>query len=42
MAWNPMHTARLMREAGGFPAHGNRRRSWDAGCRFDHPDPEYR
>jgi multimeric flavodoxin WrbA len=42
MAWNLMHTARLLREAGGFPAHGNQRKLWDAGCRFDHPNPDYR
>jgi len=42
MAWNLMHTARLLREAGGFTAHGNQRKLWDAGCRFDHPNPDYR
>ncbi len=42
MAWNLMHTARLLRDAGGFPAHGNQRAAWDAGCRFDFPNPEYR
>ena len=42
MAWNLMHLARLLRDAGGFPAHGNQRREWEAGCRFDHPNPDYR
>jgi multimeric flavodoxin WrbA len=42
MAWNLMHTARLLTDAGGVPAHGNQRASWDAGCRFDFPNPEYR
>ncbi len=42
MAWNQMHLARLLRDAGGFPAHGNQRSLWDAGCRFDFPNPEYR
>ena len=42
MTWNLMHMARLLREAGGFPAHGNQRKEWDAGCRFDHPNPDYR
>ena len=37
LAWNLMHLARLLKDAGGFPAHGNQRRLWDAGCRFDHP-----
>ncbi len=42
MAWNLMHMARLLADAGGFPAHGNQRASWDAGCGFDFPNPEYR
>jgi multimeric flavodoxin WrbA len=42
MAWNLMHVARILKEAGGIPAHGNQRASWDAGCRFDFPNPEYR
>jgi multimeric flavodoxin WrbA len=42
MTWNLMHMARLLRDAGGVPAHGNQRSEWDAGCRFDHPNPDYR
>jgi multimeric flavodoxin WrbA len=42
MAWNLMHMARLLTDAGGIPAHGNQRSLWDAGCRFDHPNPEHR
>ncbi len=42
MTWNLMHMARLLKEAGGVPAHGNQRGQWDAGCRFDHPNPDYR
>ena len=42
MAWNLMHLARMLKDAGGIPAHGNQRDQWDAGCRFDHPNPEYR
>ncbi len=42
MAWNLMHLARLLRDAGGIPAHGNQRVGWDAGCRFDFPNPEHR
>ncbi len=42
MTWNLLHTARLLKAAGGFPAHGNQRSAWDAGCRFDFPNPEYR
>ncbi len=42
MAWNLMHLARMLKDAGGIPAYGNQRDQWDAGCRFDHPNPEYR
>ncbi len=42
MTWNLLHMARMVRDAGGFPAHGNQRADWDAGCRFDFPNPDYR
>ena len=42
MTWNLMHLARMIKDAGGFPAHGNQRSEWEAGCRFDHPVPEFR
>jgi len=42
MSWNLMHMARLLKDAGGLPAHGNDRQAWTAGCRFDHPNPDYR
>jgi multimeric flavodoxin WrbA len=42
MTWNLMHFARMIKDAGGIPAHGNQRSVWDAGCRSDHPNPEYR
>jgi multimeric flavodoxin WrbA len=42
MTWNLMHMARMIKEAGGVPAHGNQRAAWDAGCRFDFDNPEYR
>jgi multimeric flavodoxin WrbA len=42
MTWNLLHLARMLRDAGGFPAHGNQRSEWDAGARFDYPNPEYR
>lgn len=42
MAWNLMHLARLLKDAGGVPVHGNQRAAWDAGERFDHPNPDYR
>jgi multimeric flavodoxin WrbA len=42
MTWNLLHMARMLKDAGGFPAHGNQRSGWDAGCRFDFPNPEHR
>lgn len=42
MAWNLMHLAKMFKNAGGIPAHGNQRPKWDAGERFDAPNPEYR
>ena len=42
MSWNVMHMAKLLKDAGGLPAEGNSREAWDAGERFDHPNPEYR
>ena len=42
MTWNLLHLARLLEDAGGMPAHGNQRALWDAGCRFDYPNPEHR
>ncbi len=42
MTWNLMHLARMLKDAGGIPAHGNQRSLWDSGARFDHPNPEYR
>lgn len=42
MTGNLMHMALLLESAGGIPAHGNQRSEWDAGCRFDHPNPDYR
>ena len=42
MTWNLMHLARMIKDAGGIPAHGNQRSLWDAGCRFDYENPDYR
>lgn len=42
MTWNLMHQARMLKDAGGFPAYGNQRKAWDAGERFDFENPEYR
>ena len=40
--WNLLHMARMLKDAGGIPAHGNQRSEWDAGARFDFPNPEHR
>jgi len=42
MTWNLLHLARMLKDAGGIPAYGNQRSKWDAGCRFDFENPEYR
>lgn len=42
MTWNLLHLARMIKDAGGMPAHGNQRSEWEAGCRFDFPNPDYR
>ena len=40
MTWNLMNTARLLVDAGGFPAMGNVPREWKAGNNFDYPTPQ--
>ncbi len=42
MTWNLMHMARMIKDAGGIPAHGNQRSVWDAGCHRGHENPEHR
>jgi multimeric flavodoxin WrbA len=42
MTWNLLHFARMLKDAGGVPAHGNQPSLWEAGCRFDSTNPEYR
>jgi len=42
MTWNLMHLAKMLKDAGGIPSHGNDRRAWKAGCRFDYENPEHR
>jgi multimeric flavodoxin WrbA len=42
MTWNLLHVARMLTDNGGMPVHGNQRRGWDAGCRWDFPNPDYR
>jgi multimeric flavodoxin WrbA len=42
MTWNLLHLARMIKDAGGIPTHGNQPSEWDAGCRFDFENPEHR
>jgi multimeric flavodoxin WrbA len=42
LTWNLLHLARMLKDAGGIPAHGNQPGLWEAGCRFDYANPEYR
>ncbi|MBW3568436.1 MAG: flavodoxin family protein [Proteobacteria bacterium] len=42
MAWNLMHLAKILKDAGGLPDWGNQAEQWKAGCKFDHPNPDYR
>jgi hypothetical protein len=42
MRWSLLHLARMLEEAGTVPDHGYQRSQWDAGCRFDFENPDYR
>jgi multimeric flavodoxin WrbA len=42
MSWNLMHVARMLKDAGGIPAHGNQRSKWQAGCNPGNENPEHR
>jgi multimeric flavodoxin WrbA len=42
MTYNLLHLARMLKDRGGIPAYGNQRSEWDAGCRWDNPNPEHR
>lgn len=42
MAWNLMHMARLLKDAGGLPAHGNVKDAWRAAFQPGAANPEYR
>lgn len=39
MTWNLIHTARMLKDAGGVPAYGNVSAQWEDGKRFGYPDP---
>jgi multimeric flavodoxin WrbA len=42
LTWNLLHLARMLKDAGGIPAHGNQRTAWDCGERFEYENPEHR
>jgi multimeric flavodoxin WrbA len=39
MTWNLLHLARMLKDRGGVPSHGNQPDLWAEGHHFDHPDP---
>ena len=41
LAWNLMHLARMLKDAGGIPAHGNQPEVWES-SRHGEANPEYR
>ncbi len=41
LAWNVLHLARMLADAGGIPAYGNSTHDWDLGDP-EHPNPEHR
>lgn len=41
LVWNMMHMARMLKDNGGIPAHGNQRKVWDD-ADTENPNPEYR
>jgi multimeric flavodoxin WrbA len=41
MTWNLLHLARMLKDAGGIPTHGNSTHDWDL-SQPGHPNPEYR
>ena len=42
LVWNCLHMARMLKDAGGIPAHGNLPEAWDAGCQTDFHSPEHK
>ena len=39
LAWNLLHAARMLKDAGGYPAFGNVGSAWEDGARWGYPDP---
>ena len=42
MTYNLLHTAKLLKDAGGMPAYGNLANAWKNGEHFGFQNPEYR
>lgn len=42
MTYNLLHLASILKSNAGYPAHGNSRKDWDAGTRWNFENPEYR
>ncbi|MEM6259505.1 MAG: NAD(P)H-dependent oxidoreductase [Planctomycetota bacterium] len=42
LVWNCLHLARMLKDQGGIPAHGNMPDAWDAGCMSDFKSPEHK
>ena len=42
MAWNLMHTAKMLKANGGLPAEGNTSEGWEQVTNAKDPNPEYR
>jgi hypothetical protein len=42
MTWNLLHFSRILKGQDGIPTYGNQRSEWEAGCRFDFQNPDYR
>jgi len=41
LVWNCLHLARMLKDNGGIPAHGNQPDAWTAGCKAGFHSPEH-
>jgi multimeric flavodoxin WrbA len=42
LTWNCLHLARMLKDNGGVPAHGNQPDEWEAGCKAGFASPEHK
>lgn len=42
MTYNMLHLASILKNNKGYPSHGNSRKEWDNGERWEFENPEYR